>query len=425
VAVSQTPPPRPRRRLWRKLALVLLGIGVLPLFFAAYLIADGDARRIAESARAYHLATAEIALGETRGLVARALAEARALGAILARTGQPAERREAAARAQLLGAELIDDVAVYDRTGERLLVMRSSGGTRWTPPESLAPAVRDEVVRLGQRVGERDVTGAIGLELVLPIRTGEGEAPGELYAFLAAFVDLSPLSALVRDLGTRHFADARRVRLLDERLRVIAAADPALLGTSLAGSPVVADVSGAAPFSRDVAYTVDYADAEGELIGAIVPLPELGWAALVEEPQEDAYAAVAATWRTAALVGVVVALVALLLALLLGRRLARPIEAMAEATTRVAHGDFEVRVPVVGRDEIATTARAFNYMASDLAGYRESLVAETRARDNLSRFLSPEVVERIVKGQEALALGGERRELTVLFADVRSWRWRS
>jgi len=408
-----------RSRLWHKLALVLLAVGVVPLMVAAYVIADGDARRLAESARAYHLAIAEVALGEVRGLVARALAETRALGQVLARSDIPTDRREALARAQLLAAELVDAAAVYDPAGNRLMVMRAAGDASvvWTPPEALTAQMRELAVARGY--GARDVleAGRMALELMVPA-WNEGGAERKPYAFLAVAVDLGPLSTLMKGLALRHFDDASRVRLVDAELRVIASANAAEVGASLRASAAMAGVSGPQPFSREVAYTLDYETANEALIGALVPLPELGWAALVEESQAEAYAGVAATWRTAALVGIVVALLALGLALVVGRRLARPVEAMAAATARVAEGNFEVRVAVNGTDEIATTAGAFNRMAENLGSYRERLVEETRARENLSRFLSPEVVERIVRGKEALALGGERREVTVMFADV-------
>jgi len=413
------------RRLWHKLALALVAVGLLPLLVAAFVIADGDAKRLAESARAYHLAIAEVALGEVRGLVARALAETRALGQVLARSDAPAERREALARAQLLGAELVDVVAVYDPHGKRIMVMRTGGdglaageatSQRWVPPELLTEETRATAVARGHSARDVVEAGAMTLELIVPAwNEASAKAP---YAFLAVAVDLAPLSSLVKGLALRHFDDPRRVRLLDAELRIIASADASEIGTSLRGSAALADVTGSAPFSREIAYTLDYEAAGEARIGALVPLTELGWAALVEEAQSEAYAGVAATWRTAAQVGIVVALLAFGLALLVGRRMARPVEAMADATTRVAGGDFDVRVAVRGRDEIATTAGAFNLMAESLGSYREQLVEETRVRGNLSRFLSPEVVERIVKGREALALGGERREITVMFADV-------
>ncbi len=412
--------PTRTTRVWQKLALVLVAVGVVPLFIAAYVIADNDANRLAASARAYHLAIAEVAIGEVRGLVARSLAEARALGQILARSDTPGERRESLARAQLLAAELVDGVAVYDPSGERIMVLRTSNsatGLPWTPPEALSEAARATALK-SYGATEHIVAGRALLELTVAAWTEGATTP---YAFLAVVVDLAPLSGLVKGLALRHFDDPRRVRLLDAQLRVVAAAPEASeLGVSLRGAPATAGIAAAdaAPFSRDIAYTVDYGDDDAAVIGALVPLPELGWAALVEESQAEAYAGVAATWRTAALVGLIVAVLSIVLALIVGRRMARPIEAMAQATSRVAGGDFEVRVAVRGRDEIAATGTAFNAMAKGLGDYRTRLVDETRARENLSRFLSPEVVERIVKGREALTLGGERREITVMFADV-------
>lgn len=419
-------------KVWQKLAAVLLLAGLVPLAIAATVIARGDAERLTESARAYHLATAEVVLGEARGLVARALAETRSLGAVLARVDEPLERREATARAQLLGAELVDQVAVYSASGSRLFVMRagSADAPTWTPPEALraeqmeASAERDYLAWPVERRSD----GALVLPLAVPVfqrapPEAGADSPPSIYAFLVVDVSLAPLSELARNLGARHFDRPDRVRLLDEELRVIAAHDTTTHLASLRGKPVVSTVEltpGA--LQKDVAYTVDYVDPTGvALIGAIVPLPELRWAALVEQDQDVAYASVAATWRTAAWVAIGAASLALLIALLFGRRMARPVEAIAAATTKVAAGDFTVRVAEGRRDEIGKTATAFNKMTVDLGDYRDRLVTETRARENLSRFMSPEVVDRIVAGRDNLSLGGERREITVMFADVVSF----
>lgn len=46
---------------------------------------------------------------------------------------------------------------------------------------------------------------------------------------------------------------------------------------------------------------------------------------------------------------------------------------------------------------------------------------ETRKRDNLSRFLSPGVVQKIVEHKGELELGGEKVGVTILFADIRGF----
>jgi two-component system, OmpR family, sensor histidine kinase BaeS len=63
---------------------------------------------------------------------------------------------------------------------------------------------------------------------------------------------------------------------------------------------------------------------------------------------------------------------------LLAVRMLRPIRAMAAAAERIAAGNYEVRVPEVGQDELAVLGRAFNGMATSLQ------TAERRRRELVS-----------------------------------------
>ncbi len=73
------------------------------------------------------------------------------------------------------------------------------------------------------------------------------------------------------------------------------------------------------------------------------------------------------------------------LALYVARGITVPIQALAEATDRVAHGDFEHRVETVAEDELAALVNSFNQMAQQLAENRERLerAAEALSRTNL------------------------------------------
>jgi signal transduction histidine kinase len=57
---------------------------------------------------------------------------------------------------------------------------------------------------------------------------------------------------------------------------------------------------------------------------------------------------------------------ALLAALLLARSISRPVANLARATDAVARGDYSQRVPVQGRDELATLSSRFNTMAEEV-----------------------------------------------------------
>src|SRR5258706_12860253 len=66
------------------------------------------------------------------------------------------------------------------------------------------------------------------------------------------------------------------------------------------------------------------------------------------------------------------------LALYVARGITVPIQALAEATERVAHGDFVHPVEVMAEDELAVLGESFNQMAAKLAGKPERLPKTAR-----------------------------------------------
>lgn len=74
------------------------------------------------------------------------------------------------------------------------------------------------------------------------------------------------------------------------------------------------------------------------------------------------------------------------LALYVARNITVPIQALAEATDRVAHGDFSHKVVVLADDELAVLVRSFNQMSAQLGENRERLerAAEDLRRTNLA-----------------------------------------
>ncbi|MFN0077562.1 MAG: adenylate/guanylate cyclase domain-containing protein [Prosthecobacter sp.] len=102
----------------------------------------------------------------------------------------------------------------------------------------------------------------------------------------------------------------------------------------------------------------------------------------------------------------------LALILYLSHGFSRPIEALAAGTRRIAAGDFEVRVPVRGRDELGALAASFNEMAVELA-------QKERYKLLLAQVSDPQVADALMHGR--VALGGEVRHASVLFCDIRGF----
>src|SRR5215813_669301 len=94
--------------------------------------------------------------------------------------------------------------------------------------------------------------------------------------------------------------------------------------------------------------------------------------------------------------------------------LSRPIFKLVEGTRAIATGNFHVVLKVPSRDEIGVLTESFNQMA-------RSLREKEMIKRAFTRYVAREVVEEILKDPESMVLRGERREVTVLFCDVRGF----
>jgi adenylate cyclase len=107
-----------------------------------------------------------------------------------------------------------------------------------------------------------------------------------------------------------------------------------------------------------------------------------------------------------ALVGLGVGLWATVLA---ARSVGDPVRAVQNAMVSVERGDFDARVPVDDGSEIGRLQAGFNRMAAGLA-------ERERMRDVFGRHVGHDVAQAALEGD--LRLGGEEREVAVLFIDV-------
>ncbi len=103
---------------------------------------------------------------------------------------------------------------------------------------------------------------------------------------------------------------------------------------------------------------------------------------------------------------------AALVAPMFARNMSRPLSALAEHTKVIASGDYARRLDLDRVDEIGQLAASFNRMS-------EGLAERDRVRDLLDKNVSPEVAAQLMR--DGGALGGEEREVTVLFVDLRSF----
>jgi class 3 adenylate cyclase len=103
---------------------------------------------------------------------------------------------------------------------------------------------------------------------------------------------------------------------------------------------------------------------------------------------------------------------ALLISVFLSNGFSAPIRELVTATGQVQTGNFDVRVPVRSKDEVGQLAKSFNEMTAELA-------LKEKYRAVLDMVADKDVAHQMVHG--AMALGGEKREISVLFCDIRGF----
>jgi adenylate cyclase len=142
-------------------------------------------------------------------------------------------------------------------------------------------------------------------------------------------------------------------------------------------------------------------------IAATLPSP---LHALVQRSWDEALAPLRSLRRLMALIGIGALSIALGVGVAVAHGVTAPIVTLVAGMREVLKGNLEHRVAVTRHDEIGFLATSFNEMTGGLA-------ERARIRAVIDKVVSPEVAHELLA--RGLALGGELREVTVLFADLR------
>ena len=108
-----------------------------------------------------------------------------------------------------------------------------------------------------------------------------------------------------------------------------------------------------------------------------------------------------------------VLLLAILISFITSNNIVEPIQDLSKAFYRVGEGDLDVKVEINSGDELEALSQTFNGMVSGL-----------RQKETMTKFLSGmalKEVEAISDGDKELEYGGEKKLITVLFSDIRSF----
>jgi class 3 adenylate cyclase/HAMP domain-containing protein len=154
-----------------------------------------------------------------------------------------------------------------------------------------------------------------------------------------------------------------------------------------------------------------------EVFAAYATISDLEWIVLVERPAAEAYTALRSSLFRSGVLLLVGLGMAILASLMIGYRIVRPLQTLREGVARISGGDLEHHIDVKTGDELQMLADEFNEMTAKL---RESY-AGIEKMSHLKRFFSPQLAELIELSGESDLMDDHRREITVVFCDLRNF----
>lgn len=321
-------------------------------------------------------------------------------------------------RALLLveGNIALDHAAIYDRDGKLIDVLREQASKAPAPPEVLPKTLLEHQAE--QRFK--------GLS-VEPGKEGAGRAPmlvaierdGALTGYVYSQVELGFVQAKLQELTEARFnGRPESLLMVDWQGTILAAHKPERVGQREDKIPQVQNKT-YEMVAAGVAEIGEYHAPDGEsYLVAYQPLEQAPWAIVAQIPHKIAFAPLEQMRKSVLLVFIGSMFLALLIALLSARWLTRHVKQLVESAKALGERRFSAALPVQTGDELALVGQAIHAAAQEIERSEQQLIQEARVRSDLSRFLPGELVEKVVSQQERLALGGQRVQVTVLFADV-------
>ena len=148
---------------------------------------------------------------------------------------------------------------------------------------------------------------------------------------------------------------------------------------------------------------------------AYARIPSTGWSLGAIFLKSEIFEEVEKLFRITILLAAVGVMLLLAVSILTARSIARPLRTMAGAAGKVAAGDLDIDLSdIKSRDEVGLLAQAFTRMT-------HGLKERDFIRNTFGRYLTREVVNRLLESKDGLQLGGEARNISIIMSDVRGF----
>jgi HD-GYP domain-containing protein (c-di-GMP phosphodiesterase class II) len=199
-------------------------------------------------------------------------------------------------------------------------------------------------------------------------------------------VDLDYLIQKLRDAANRDL----EAFVVDESGRLVASATQQYAtGQDMTANELVksfVEQGANQPVSVTKEYKLQMGKSKVPYVGTYDPVQGLGWAVVAQKTRDDAFADVTDMQHDALRFAMIAIAFSILIGIWAARRLTTPLNVLTHSSRSIAGGDFSQRVRLNSRTEFGELAQTFNSMTDDLERYVADL--NKKAQENRELFLS-------------------------------------
>jgi class 3 adenylate cyclase len=402
-----------------RLIAVMILLTIIPLTVTGYFLAKINEESIKTQTKEFQLALSEQLTEITHTIVDETRAELIEIEMLLNDFKLSPDQTIRLAGYKISTSGRFDFVNIYNADGAFSDSLLLEGRAQPVfSPKSLAIAIRR---KLQSQYCITDDVFAHESRLLLPICI-PWKSKEELQGYLWTTVDITPLSQkLQRIIHDRFSSSIHSAYLVDENFELTVHSGWVKIPArrNVKDTPLFQNLfqNNLIP-KKGIGISTDYKDNKGDWLINLNTIPRFNWLLVVLQEKKQVYKTLYNMRKKIIQVGSIFILAAILIGAVLGGRLTHPILKVARGARELAAQKFDFRIDLKSSDEIGEMASAFNFLGQSLEEYDARIKKEVAIRSDLSRYLTPGLVESIIQRRANLNLGGKRQQVTVLFADV-------
>lgn len=154
-----------------------------------------------------------------------------------------------------------------------------------------------------------------------------------------------------------------------------------------------------------------------EVLSSHAPIKALDWLVFVETPLSEAFAPLYSSLIRTLILIILGIGIAVLTGFALASRVVKPIVALQEGAASIGAGALDHRIRINTGDELEALAREFNRMTANLKNSYDNI----ERMSQLKRYFSPQLADHIISSDGVGLMESHRREIAVLFCDLRNF----